>query len=130
VVQHDRSEQHADGNRHDFLIAVHRPPRPAEVRVIHPSKNVASLRDALIKSRNQLGGALGAWLLEVGHIHRRLRREFGDGTGDDCHVQRQLAERPRSVVRLPRKAIGWYALEHAARRLRFLFEFLQQEFDG
>jgi hypothetical protein len=45
-------------------------------------------------------------------------------------VQRQLAERHRSIVRLPREAIAWDALEDAPRGLRFLLEFLQQEVDG
>ena len=59
----------------------------------------------------------GAWISDCA-------RERRDRAGRAGHVQRQLAERARFLVRFPSELLVRHALEHASRRLGFLFEFL------
>src|SRR5258705_8035578 len=130
VVQHDRAQYRADRDRHDLPVAIHHAPHLREVGFVQSPKNLARLLETLVESRNQLGGARRARLLELRHRKRRDLRDLGDRARDRRDVQRELTERHRPVVRLPAQTIVGDPLEDAPGRLRFLFEFLQQEFDG
>jgi hypothetical protein len=84
-----------------------------------PVRAPAGIRLAL----DALGGA--KFDASNGDVASDLR----DASWRGGHVHGQLSERHRLRVRLPSELVARHALEHPARRLCFLFEFLYQGFN-
>src|SRR5437867_3151202 len=125
MVHHDRPDEHRFRHGHQRLTARFGGPRPLEAFVAQLPELFLHGLDALIVRRKDVRGRRRRWrllALELGDI---LAAPAGNDAGARRDVQRQLAERHRFGMRLPRKLVGRHALEHAARRTGLVVEFLK-----
>src|SRR5581483_7774055 len=125
VVEQDRADQRGARHRH-HRRAVHLrfPPLHQSFIAELAERRLDGLHAFVVRVED---------LLNARRIRHLLAFEFGDAIGCPARdhtraagdVERQIAERHRFRVRLPGQLVLRHAFEHAARRFRFCFDFLQ-----
>ena len=131
MVEHDRPQQRRARNREQLAVA--RISRHVAISVASsiPPSTCLRLRDALRRAPESAPTALPGWgRRELRGLSRRRR---GDQLGDRRQAPSRRAARAGQASSPSRAASSQLIirdpLEHAARRLRFLFEFLQHAVD-